>query len=336
MLISCPKCGFSQPQDRFCAKCGVDMENFKTAQPPPSKSFFSNGIFQIISLLVLVAGVFYFIRENNRENLANRVQFLKGGPVIATRAIPSETTPAATVAATAAAQPSVPTEAAPPPPTPPPPATTISNAMPVLSNEAVKIHVYYAEVDHTTMETLRQESHSTGQFTEFGDFKAGALPANRKPTRERGVRILEKIERKLDAQHLTEQWFAGSKTSEREIGITTMISIDSPAGKALRGEIELVRSFRESEDPSQMPVKRSYPTTSFELNSGMSWMITLNLPQNPQVSAHEEGENNDAEGILRIFQSPQYKSKQTEFTLFIEFDTPASLNAGKTHEQNGN
>lgn len=31
-MIDCPKCGFHQPKDRFCANCGVDMMGFSKAQ----------------------------------------------------------------------------------------------------------------------------------------------------------------------------------------------------------------------------------------------------------------------------------------------------------------
>ena len=33
-MIECPKCGFVQPKDRYCANCGVNMESFH-AKPPP-------------------------------------------------------------------------------------------------------------------------------------------------------------------------------------------------------------------------------------------------------------------------------------------------------------
>lgn len=32
-MLACPKCNFEQPDDRYCANCGVDMESFKSRNP---------------------------------------------------------------------------------------------------------------------------------------------------------------------------------------------------------------------------------------------------------------------------------------------------------------
>ena len=34
MMIECPKCGFAQPRDRYCASCGVDMEHLLAVPDP--------------------------------------------------------------------------------------------------------------------------------------------------------------------------------------------------------------------------------------------------------------------------------------------------------------
>lgn len=68
MIIECPKCGFTQPKDRYCARCGVDIENFQI-QPPPlfvrllnSPSLYVG--FFIFSLLVL--GLFIATQPNSQ------------------------------------------------------------------------------------------------------------------------------------------------------------------------------------------------------------------------------------------------------------------------------
>ena len=56
MLINCPRCGFSQPQDQYCAQCGVDMQAYKPKEIPFFKKLFSSTGFQL-SVLVLITVV---------------------------------------------------------------------------------------------------------------------------------------------------------------------------------------------------------------------------------------------------------------------------------------
>jgi hypothetical protein len=55
-MIDCPKCGFSQPQDIYCASCGVKMDSYTKKE----KSFFmgllTNWILQLGILIILIVG----------------------------------------------------------------------------------------------------------------------------------------------------------------------------------------------------------------------------------------------------------------------------------------
>lgn len=53
----CPKCAFAQPPDRFCAQCGVDMDQFKPKPAPLAKRIVKNTYVQIalISFFVFLA-----------------------------------------------------------------------------------------------------------------------------------------------------------------------------------------------------------------------------------------------------------------------------------------
>jgi len=325
MLVTCPKCGFSQPQDRYCANCGVDMEQFKPRPPPLYKRIVFNPVLHVVLVFILIFLVILFLRKHKQEEFAHRLEFLKGGPTIVSRTPPRPANAGPNLPLPPAPAAATPVIAAPKPVE----AARVDEKTTADAPDSFKVHVYYAEVDHMTMEMLRQESQATGQYTEFGDFKAGALPATRKPTRERGVRVLDRVEKKFDPRHLSAQWLNGQRNADAELGLTTLLSLDPPDNSTLRGEVEVLRSFRESLDPADGPVRRSYPSTSFELSPGMDWMITINLPNLPQ----DDSDRPSGDGIMRIFQSPQYKSRQTEFTLFFEFDTPSVTNNGGKNSQ---
>jgi hypothetical protein len=58
MMMTCPKCGFEQPKDQFCASCGVNVENYK-----PSVSL-ASGLTSLIKPILFVAlliGAFFFL-----------------------------------------------------------------------------------------------------------------------------------------------------------------------------------------------------------------------------------------------------------------------------------
>ncbi len=72
-MVNCPKCGFNQPQDQYCAKCGVDMVAFKPAAKPLISQLISNITFQIsvLAMVALVGGL--YVRHANREKLARTI-----------------------------------------------------------------------------------------------------------------------------------------------------------------------------------------------------------------------------------------------------------------------
>lgn len=61
--MECPKCGFSQPQDTFCARCGVHIENYekKYRQPQKLSWFWPFLLFAAsLSFVLFYLGVFQF------------------------------------------------------------------------------------------------------------------------------------------------------------------------------------------------------------------------------------------------------------------------------------
>ncbi len=78
MLIVCPKCGFSQPKDPYCAQCGIDISAYQV----PEKSMLqklSENLFVQLGIVILVGALaVWFVTKNQRQSFWTRVQFLRG------------------------------------------------------------------------------------------------------------------------------------------------------------------------------------------------------------------------------------------------------------------
>lgn len=77
MMVNCPKCGFSQPKDQYCAKCGVDMIAFRPAEKPLVSRILGNTFVQLLLLIGLIATGFGYVRFQNQSQLATRIAELE-------------------------------------------------------------------------------------------------------------------------------------------------------------------------------------------------------------------------------------------------------------------
>ncbi len=79
MLVNCPRCGFSQPNDQYCAQCGVDMQSFKPKEAPLLNRIFGNAVLQIAVLFI--AAVFvgqYIFHSQEPQSWVQKIAHFKG------------------------------------------------------------------------------------------------------------------------------------------------------------------------------------------------------------------------------------------------------------------
>jgi len=66
MMMDCPRCGFNQPKDRFCASCGLDVDQFQAKPTALWLRILQNPNFHLSLiglLLVVVAGYIFYSRS---------------------------------------------------------------------------------------------------------------------------------------------------------------------------------------------------------------------------------------------------------------------------------
>ena len=68
MMQTCPRCGFVQPEDKYCANCGLDIENYKPAPTPLFQKVVKNTAVQIgaVVLIVIAVTIAILLSQNNR------------------------------------------------------------------------------------------------------------------------------------------------------------------------------------------------------------------------------------------------------------------------------
>jgi hypothetical protein len=73
MMHDCPKCGFHQPKDRYCAKCGVDIERFSAKPKPIMARIFENTRMQISLVVLVVITLIGFIYFSQRQMIESSI-----------------------------------------------------------------------------------------------------------------------------------------------------------------------------------------------------------------------------------------------------------------------
>lgn len=63
MLVKCPKCGFDQPDDNYCAKCGIEMASYKPAKIPIWKQIVKSPMFSLVIFLGLAYVTFLSVKN---------------------------------------------------------------------------------------------------------------------------------------------------------------------------------------------------------------------------------------------------------------------------------
>jgi hypothetical protein len=356
MLVNCPKCGFSQPQDRYCASCGIDMNIYRPLSTPIWKKTITHPLLHVTLIFLLVLASVLFIRQRHNEELRARVEYLKSGPVLMERqqasSVQVSASPDAESALAGKASPVPPEEttmsasalAQPPPslpnPPPPPPETTLSpgptnlqkTAKSADSRSAKKFVTIYAEIDSRILNAWVDEMRSTGQLRTFDDAFMGPLPqVSQKLKSGRGVKILSRMEHQMAPSVLSLEWFVGTHRGdpENEIGFFSSLALGDSKDGVVRGDIEVQRAFREPQGGAGKPIERVSFGSPFELAPGAGYLMRGILPRRFATELDEEANPDPA---LAVLKSRSFASGETEFAFILEFE-PSAAASPKTSEK---
>lgn len=339
MLVNCPKCGFSQPKDRYCAKCGVDMENFTPKSPSVGKQILMHPALHISLIFVVVFVAVAYIKGHERKTFLEQVEKMPtgravieatptpssealptpqevaggGGPATSAETPHASATPISVANATApqaVRTGQLPTDAAPAGHA----LTTNGTLNPSAEDQkrATKVHVIYAEVDDLTLKKWIPEMQAAGQYAE-ADWRMGMLPnLEKRIAEDRSIVTLESVEKSFDGNRPSQEWFNGKSGDGQEFGLKTALSLREWDGSQVHGEIKITRVL----DSSDLKVIES----DLEAPPKAGWVIWKVL--NPKAVVSRDLLE-DTKSLFQIYKSARFKNERSDFTIFLVFDTPA-------------
>lgn len=335
MLINCPRCGFQQPEDKYCAQCGVDMETYRPSASPIWKRFFGN-LFVQLSLLVFIAGgVGVLLYEKGHQKFDNRSSQLRSSVQISRSSNSSKSVTAFSETPEASEKKTEELEGQTNKNTDEAALLSANTANPSTTEKTSDktkaetrtpanlttphLEVYYAEVTRRSLNNMFAASRTTGQFMNFNDYSAGILSNIDKSLKDSQIKILFKEIRTVDKAK-TLQWFYGLKDRqdpETEIGLTTFFEINEIEGGNLRGNFEIQRTWREAASSGGYEIqKKSFPAI-FEIGGGSGFFMSGVMPLQSNL---ENDDELTAIDVYKILRSTQFRAGESEFVIFIKFD----------------
>ena len=328
MLISCPRCGLSQPNDQYCAQCGVDMQSFKQKKQPAYKRIINNAFVQIgiLLLIAVLLGQFIFQKQEPQGWVQKLTPFQ------------SQFKPNKTVSLSNSASEKTVTEQnsleknqdnsntsynvdsanntnqnLPPsnqrrhfddnPAFAPPPVLTTQNGNQDLSSITFK--VTYAEISQDILAKWVSDSSELGLYQNLSEYSAGII-YDFKKYGDTFLQTLKTANIKLSTGNANSN-LSGTMTNDgsQMLGLVAVIEYKSNENEIIHGNINITKS--NSLGSESLPAEFSLPKGAIFFMIGaikrdnfLQERNTLTMPP------------------FQIFKSPDFMTRKTEFVIIVE------------------
>ncbi len=332
MMINCPRCQFSQPNDKYCAQCGLDIENYRPPAVPLFKKLFNDPFFQLSVVLLISLGSGFYVYKNNSQEIQERVSFFRQG-IQYNRNMNSSPAPSSdssiTEGQSAESAMDLPGEllngdegssatgASAPIPSLPATAPT-APGLKTTEGSRLKVRIQYVEVTEGVLAQIYSDSRTSGQFNSLGDHVAGVWPQGKKKISGlQGWQSLSKEEKSFE-ENQTLQFFAGLRGNdpENDIGLTTYVDVTGIDAQRIHGNLEVVRAWREPNAGGELAstIQRKFYPASVDLTADSYFFIAGAMPRGTGMDADPYLTNMEPFKLLKI------KNRSTEFLIVLDFD----------------
>ncbi len=311
MLINCPRCGFSQPNDQYCAQCGVDMASYKPKSEPLYVKIFQSPTTHVVILLLLAVLVGQYIIRNDQPQ--KWVQKLTHSQAVSKSKAKFETKNEENVLSenkNSAGLGSIKNEELEIP---------AATEQPIQAGNLIKstessgdislptFRTIYAEVPVETLSKWIFESSQLGLYQNLQDYSAGLLTDFRKKTSDR-FQTLKVTEKKLSIGQ-TDSQFLGLNHEDinQQVGLSTSIEFKSNENGVIHGSVVVDRHQRQIRD--HFPAEFELPKYSVFFIVGA--LKRQNFLNDKNILSMEP---------FQIFKSNDFMTQKTEFVIIVEPD----------------
>lgn len=315
-MQTCPKCGFSQPPDKYCAQCGVDMDTFIPKEPPLRKKLFGSSIFYIFLLIAFVSTTTYFIYDRILVQVAEKGDLSLSGEVDYTNIDDIESARPALAENSAPAENSIPIEVE---ESPYSETQEMQNFAESKDNQVRKFQFYLI--------LASQESPLFSQ-AELQDAQVGIIPNFKEELKrasgESGNTELKhlfnrRFERKIQSEVDSEMIEVRGSESENfgEIGLTMALHIPelTSVETKIRPEVSVFLLEGNQDDPR--PTQDTPPLNEYSLQRGSALFIFGILPRRKPTELELKWLPTS---LISAMNSELFLERLAEFFILIEFE----------------
>lgn len=302
-MIECPKCGFHQPPDRYCANCGIDMENFK-----PKSSLWRNAYFQFAIAAIAVICSLFILRDkaNDRDDQGAFIESeIEESFASGDNFAPPTSPPPRPVSKRKAPRPQKRNQVQRAKSSPTIGGTALNKTPEVKKNAPPRLRVTFAEV--------LQNSRTISDFDRI-------IPGFKKllgEERNSSIKVLAQSSLHPLVPDQTFSVFEGFKDEEldRDIGFTIQVTASVSDAKTAEFQVEVLRVLKEYDGDIAIAVEQPFQE-NFRLVGQEAAMMRemLSYPQN----LSEEDSNFFSGTVFRVYSSEAFQEGLSDFALFFE------------------
>lgn len=174
------------------------------------------------------------------------------------------------------------------------------------------LRVFYTQVDSDLLTRLFSEAQSTNQFANFGSYSAGVIPqlGQKLTPSNTKIKILHQIEKRVEERR-SASWFVGKENADdinSNIGFSTSFDLRDFDTQSARGTLLVTRFWK---DVTRFPAE-------IEVNYQSGFFISGLMPHQLPEGASEAL---TATPPFQILKDTNFRSRKSEFVIFIEIDS---------------